>query len=63
MYYFWGYIEIDNGKYVAMLSRKNPDLQLSLKMKDWRLSLKEFSTPREAIKHGERLIRRYRNMY
>ena len=62
MYYLWGFIGLEGGKYAAMLSRKNPRKQLSLQYKDWRPSLVDFRTGGEAVKHGRRLINRYKRL-
>jgi hypothetical protein len=57
--YLWGYIKKTNGKYTAMISRRDPKKFLSLESKYWIIPGAEFLTSEEALSHGRRLVNRY----
>lgn len=62
MWHFWGSIDLINGKWTALLSKKDPRKNLSVEKKDWRFAMRDLDTPREATRYGYRLISRYKRL-
>lgn len=57
--YLWGYVKDETGKYKPMLSRRDPEKELSLKYKDWIIPAIGYPTPREALKRGREIVKRF----
>jgi hypothetical protein len=62
MWHFWGSIDLQSGKWTALVSKKDPRKNLSVEYKDWRLAMRDLDTAPEATRYGYRLINRYKRL-